>query len=79
MGFEELGDEEQLFTSPLRLLLAIDGELSAGGGGGARGEEGALLAGDVSGLSPHERRRRLQELRADVQAVWDGAGGELDA
>ena len=72
MGDEELGEEELLFTSPLRLLLAIDGELSAGSGSGdADIGEGGLLTGDLSGLSSDERRCRLQELRADVQALWD--------
>ena len=66
--------EELLFTSPLRLLLAIDGELSTSttAEDGRRGVDSAqrfLDSGDA--LAPAERRRRLQELRDDVQRSWD--------
>ena len=68
-------EEEQLFTSPLRLLLVIDGELSARPGDGAAqmrgaaGTQGMLDAG--AAMPAAERRRRLLELRADVQRCWE--------
>ena len=65
--------EEQLFTSPLRLLLAIDGELSISptAADGAQGVNGArLLLNSGNALAPAERQRRLQELREDVQRSW---------
>ncbi len=67
--------EELLFTSPLRLLLAIDGELSARPGNGAasmqggKGTQGMLGAG--AAIPAAERHRRLLELRTDVQRCWE--------
>lgn len=63
-----------LSTSPLRLLLAIDGELS---GSQRRVSDGDFpqLTGELSGVSGEERNRRLEELRADVQEMWDSSGG----
>ena len=62
---------ELLYTSPLRLLLAIDGELSAMTKGALRqGVSSAQrLIGSGSDMAPAERHRRLQELRDDVQDI----------
>ena len=67
--------EEQLFTSPLRLLLAIDGELSAiaetdaAPAGGGAAPHSMLSSGQA--MRPAERQRRLLELREDVQQRWE--------
>ena len=67
--------EEQLFTSPLRLLLAIDGELSARPDGGTvpRGpsETHQHMLGVGAAMAPTERQLRLTELRLDVQRCWE--------
>ena len=63
-----------LSTSPLRLLLAIDGELSGSQRTVSDGDV-PQLTGEVSGVSGEERNRRLEELRADVQEMWDSSGG----
>ena len=60
--------EEQIFTSPLRLLLAIDGQLSQKHSQAA-GEP--LLPGTADVPTCEERTQRLQHLRDDVQQYWD--------
>ena len=83
------GDEEQLYTTPLRLLQAVDllaarlegagSSSSSGGGGGSSSpwqqqqQPCALLPGGVAGLGGREVRQALAELRADVLAYWEQA------
>lgn len=77
-------EEDQVYTTPLRLLQAIDlysSRLSGGGssgngnGGGAHPLE---LVGGGLGLTLPQLQAALAELREDVESMWL-AGSESDA
>lgn len=73
-------DEDQLYTTPLRLLQAIDlyeRHLTAPrGGSAAGGGPVAALAGASLGASLPQLLRALRDLREDVEAHWAGSDGE---
>ncbi|PSC70751.1 hypothetical protein C2E20_5944 [Micractinium conductrix] len=72
-------EEEQLYTTPLRLLQAIDLYLSHLAGSGGTAPRGSLpaLAGGGLGLSAAQLQDVLHELREDVEQFW--AFGDNDA
>ena len=81
--FPSNAEEEQVFTTPLRLLQAIDlytsrlqgsSNSQRGGGGGAAPD---LLPGSSLGLSLPQLQAALRELREDVDAF--GQAGDGDA
>ncbi|PRW57338.1 mitochondrial presequence translocase subunit Tim44 [Chlorella sorokiniana] len=77
-------DEDQVFTSPLRLLQAIDLYLARlqGGRGGppdAGARSAAQLTGASMGLTLPQMLAALKELREDVEAYWSGSGSDSDA
>ena len=65
--------EELLFTSPLRLLLAVDRELNAMSEDASHPSSNSAprLVGSGAAVASYERRRRLRELREDVQRSWE--------
>ncbi len=74
-------DEDQVFTSPLRLLQAIDLYMTRlqGGRGGATdpaGRSAAQLTGAGIGLTLAQMQTALRELREDVEAYWSGSDSE---
>lgn len=76
-------DEDQVYTTPLRLLQAIDLYSSrlSGGGGGSSGSNGGRpleLVGGGLGLTLPQLQTALAELREDVESMWL-AGSEGDA
>ncbi|KAL4451850.1 hypothetical protein ABPG75_007512 [Micractinium tetrahymenae] len=74
-------DEEQVFTTPLRLLQAIDlylSRLQGGGssGSGSTGRQQAALPGGGLGLSAAQLQGVLLQLREDVEAYWQGSDSD---
>ena len=74
-------DEDLVFTTPLRLLQAIDLYSSRLHGSArvadASGRPPAQLGGLSLGLTLPQLQAALRELREDVEAYW--AGGDGDA
>ena len=74
--------EDQVSTTPLRLLQAIDlylarlqgGRTTAGPAGAGR--QPAALMGGGQGLSLAQLEAVLWELREDVEGAWAGSDGE---
>ena len=74
-------DEDQVFTSPLRLLQAIDLYLARLQGGRSAAVDGsgrpvAQLTGAGIGLTLTQMRAALRELREDVEAYWSGSDSD---
>ncbi len=70
-------DEDQVYTTPLRLLQAIDLYLARlQGGGPAGGRAQAALPGGSLGLSAAQLQGVLQDLRDDVEAYWQGSDSD---
>ena len=73
-------DEDQVFTTPLRLLQAIDLYLARlqgrGDGAGGGGRAAAQLTGASMGLTLPQMQEALKELKEDVQAYWYSSDSE---
>lgn len=67
--------EEQLHTSPLRLLQAVDLYVARLDNPGTTARALAALGAGAQQLSTPRLRAVLRELREDVQAYWEAAGG----
>lgn len=70
-------DEDQLSTTPLLLLQAIDlylARLRSGAAGGSRAQ--AALPGAGLRMSAAQLQGVLWELRDDVEAYWQGSDSE---
>lgn len=70
-------DEDQVYTTPLRLLQAIDlylARLQGAGPAGARAQ--AALPGGSLGLSAAQLQGVLQDLRDDVETYWQGSDSD---
>lgn len=70
-----------MFTTPLRLLQAIDLYLSRLQGGrsaaaDAGGRTAAQLVGAGIGLNLAQMQAALRELREDVEAYWSGSDSD---
>lgn len=66
-----------MYTTPLRLLQAIDlylARLQGGGPGGGRAQ--AALPGGSLGLSAAQLQGVLRDLREDVDAYWQGSDSD---
>jgi hypothetical protein len=74
--------EDQVSTTPLRLLQAIDLYLARLQGGGSTagparaGRQPAALMGGRQGLSLGQLEAVLWELREDVEGAWASSDGE---
>lgn len=74
VGNGDAADEELLYTTPLRLLQAID--LAAARAEGIP-DEYAALPGGGHGLSSAELCAVLADLREDVLGYWEGTAPDL--
>jgi hypothetical protein len=69
-------DDDELYTTPLQLLQAIDLQLARSRQGGGAAETAGLLAGAGAGLAAGEYDVALRALREDVLSYWEGVSSD---
>lgn len=70
------GSEEELHTTPLQLLQAVDLWLQRAQGGGGGGVAAPLLVGSALGVEPGRLVEVLEELREDIMGAWESSSGD---